>query len=342
MSVSVIIASDRDQSGQRVLRPGDRAALSEGVSLAGTRCRVFTPADDDFAEVYSRSLGAVWAPWIIPMEPTCDLTLIGPGAIQLFGDELAGQLAEVSRAELFFDVLALQRVREIWQVTCDAGRGARDIVQVCGPLVVVVSEHAPRPRYVSRYRLSQVARPVTEVPQVSPSSVAWQPVKPRVRRATGAGEGSAEQRANSAFGIESGSSRTTDRQIVDEEPAVSAQVLLRYLVHHGFVSRSIPPVDNTAVVEAGLSRALAVEPVRVSPSQADAGLARKIARGPRQPTDSVARLARRPHSPPAIASSPGRTIPTRLQRAPRRIDSKTVQNQRGPFPLDAEWRSPTP
>jgi len=341
MQVTAIMASDSHPDGRRFLLPGDRAAISWGVSLAGKNCRAFSPAEDDLAQVFSRSLGADWAPWDNHTQPGRDLILLGPGAIQLFGDELAGHLAELHGAELLFDVIALQQQQDIWKVTCDAGRGARDMVRVRGPLVVVVSEHAPRPAYVSRFRLSQVTcAKVTECQQRSANHV-WQSVTPRTRRTFDNGESNAEQRASAAFGIESRSSRNSDRQIVDEEPAVSAQVLLRYLVHHGFISRSLSPADSNSTVEHCRDRPSSVEPAMGVNALTAEEVSPAVARGPRQSADTSARIARRPRDSRARSTHTARAIPAGLQRAPRRVESKSGSTLRGPFPMVQDHPSNT-
>src|SRR5436853_57951 len=100
MRVTVFIASHSEPEGTPTLRQGDRAAVHWGVSLAGSGCEVRVPLGDRTASTYAAAVGAKVEPLDNKLVATCDLVLIGPGAIDAYGDELAGQLSEQLSAEL--------------------------------------------------------------------------------------------------------------------------------------------------------------------------------------------------------------------------------------------------
>lgn len=333
MRVLTIIASDHGSGGERLLPPGDRAAVHWGVTLAGAGCRVQTPQDDQTAILYATAMGATCERWRDGLESSVDLILIGPGAISRFGDHVAGQLAEQFSAELLFDGLKVDYVGNGWKVRCDAGHGAQDILHVQGPLVLVVSEQATRPPYVSQHRLAQAARLApAQFPSSEPIPL-WQPVLPRVPRSAGNSLATAESRADTAFGIAVGSCGSQEAQIVAEAPAVCAQVLLRYLVHHGFVSRSLAEIIPAAAVRT------VQKPVAATTAVQDREVTEAILRGPRRPTDSATRLARQPRRASANYPAPAQITWSPLQRGPRRPNSTALPGQRGPFPFDAKRQS---
>jgi electron transfer flavoprotein alpha/beta subunit len=304
--VIAIIAAEESPYAARVLAHGDRAAVALAVSFApGTTnhelTTVFYPWGDNLAACYAQALGATPVAWDGVTPHGFDLAIIGPGAIDRFGDELAGQLAESFRATLLFDVLECRRELQGWSVLCDAGRGARERIEVVGPVVLVMSADVARPRYVSRYRLS-LARSAVSAPgssEVKPASdrrPAWELVTPRVsRRVTDPSNATdAEARTNAAFGIGGMSHERARGSIVTEDAATCAEILLRYLVHHGFVERPVGQPDEfeprAHVVETGGQH----QPR--NPDKPDGTTLTDTARkrGPRVASDSLARIARRP------------------------------------------------
>jgi electron transfer flavoprotein alpha/beta subunit len=340
--VLAIIASEiGDRDDARSLLPGDRAAAFWGVTLAGADCRVQVPIDDRAAWSFATAVGATCERSCDRLKSQPDLVLIGPGAINRFGDEFAGRLAEQASAELLFDVLQVRREADEWRVVCDAGRGGQDILSVLGPLVLVVSENAQRPPYVSRYRLTQSDRSVPIAFQTTAPNTGWKPATPRAPRSPSTTAANAESRANAAFGIETDSGRSRDQTIVADEPAVCAQVLLRYLLHHGFVARAL--TESALEVTPQTSRPKDSPITNAAPAVACRRVANGAGRrGPRRPEDPVQRMDRRPRSTSETPASRERIVPDRLQRQPRRLDTSNVSIQRGPFPVRADWQSHQP
>lgn len=256
-----------------------------------------------------------------------DLVLIGPGAIDHWGDGLAGQLAERLSAELVFDVVGMERDGTDWRVVCDAGHGAQDVLRIAGRLVAVLSEDVPRPTYLSSYRRRQAARHVALQPAAAAPGE-WQPAQPRRKRSVAAAVAAADDRVNAMFGISEAAGDSRSRQAIVDTPAVCAQVLLRYLVHHGFVDRKVAALTSPAPKE----------PVADSTRQPTAGTAPPphsyspaLLRSPRRSDESEWRRARRPR--PATAALPLTSAPdaAALRRRPRRMDSRTAAAPRGPF-----------
>ena len=330
MRVVAMIAADVDKGSACSLQPGDRAAVRWGVDLAGDGCEVLFPAGDRTAWTYAAAVGAACVAWDERVLPSASLVLIGPGAIDRYGDELAGRLAEQLRAELLFDGLSLERQHSGWKIVCAAGHGAQDIVHVAGPVVLVVSGQVERPPYVSRWRLQQASRRIPTDLLETHSSTTWQSVTPRPPRPAGAATAAAELRANSAFGIESQPGRSREQPVIADEPAVCAQVLLRYLVHHGFVSRSVPEIGGS--LQAGRKDDRPPAPAAAALSAPVLEAPREGRRGPRSPGLDPGRLARRPRrlaSPVA-----GRTASSPVQRRPRPAGGAC--GQRGPFRLSSD------
>jgi hypothetical protein len=327
MRVVAVIASDVDGQEAGALGQGDRAAVHWGVSLAGQACEALVPPGDAAAWCYATAVGARVRPWDERQVVMADLVLIGPGAIDAYGDDLAGRWAERLSTELLFDGLQLERDETTWKIACDAGSGARDVLHVEGGVVIVVSQFAARPPYVSRFRLAQAAR---QIPKANPRrdrTSKWQPVTPRPPRPVSAENADAGRRANAAFGIDFSAPSGSGRKIIAESPAVCAQVLLRYLVHYGFVSRSLPDVADTPVA----SRRSPVETEYVSMPGADSELTGARRRGPRRGDGALRRRSRRPRpvssSPPAAAAADSRS------RRPRRVAANEAAPQRSPIRL---------
>jgi hypothetical protein len=333
-----IIATDVGLSGERRLLNGDRAAVVWGVALAGGVCRVACRDHDLEAAEYAQALGATVVPWDELRSASFETAIIGPAAITLVGDERAGRLSESAGAELLFDVLAAERTHGEWKITCDAGRGARDIVTVRGPVVLVVSPDVARPKYVSAYRRSNARHAIDpagiNVGPLTLETSPWQPMTPRTPRPSGAGLADARTRADHAFNMQHGAAAPA-QVVITEAPPVAAQLLLRFLVHRGFVTRSLDrlaPVETAATTQSPETDR--PKPVEIRTTN-EGQLSAAIRRSPRQEVDTEARLWRRPRlrSTPAVQLLP-RANTTRLQRGPRRIAPPSQAGLRGPFRID--------
>lgn len=330
MRIVVVIASEICEEQPR-LRTGDRAAVHWGYALAGSECQVRFPASDRTAWTYAAAIGASATPLEKGRLPQADLLLLGSGAIEYYGDELAGRLAEQNQAELIFDGLQLTRQSVSWKIVCDAGRGARDILQVTGPVVLVVSDQAERPPYVSTYRLTQAAREVPATATDTSILTPWQPVTPRPPRAGVASNLEADDRTNSAFGIDVGARDSRGQQIISDEPAVCAQVLLRYLAHHGFIQRSMPEIDRVSTT----SSIQPPQPTTHKPDNEalDHRITIAIQRGPRYAGETDRRVARRPRAISSVSPVTSPIVDGPLQRGPRRLNDRVAAGRRGPFRL---------
>lgn len=330
MRILALIASDTAVSGTPALAAGDRAAVQWGVAQAPHDCHVRHPQGDVVAATFATAVGVAARVWSPEERLSAELVLIGPGAIDYWGDELAGQLAEQFGAELVCDVLSLERDGTEWRVACDAGRGAQDVVRIAGRLVAVLSADVSRPLYVSNCRRRRGVRQVDVRPDSARQRGDWQPVQPRRQRAAAAAGAPADDRANAMFGIATTPAEGRGRQVIADTPAACAQVLLRYLVHLGFVDRNVPPFAPAAPRDAGTvprQSPAAAETMAPGPSSPSAALLR----GPRRPDENEWGRARRPRlatASPLLTSAPDHVA---LQRRPRRIDLRTTATPRGPF-----------
>lgn len=339
VSMLVAIAADVGLDGERRLLTGDRAAVAWGVAFAGSICRVVCLDHDLEAAAYVRALGATVASWNDLRSVFSETTIIGPAAIELAGDEFAGRLAEDSGAELLFDVLAAECAQGAWKITCDAGRGARDIIRVSGPVVMVVSPDVARPRYVSAYRRSNARRAcdpaAIKVEPRIPVTSPWQPMTPRTPRSSRAVPADAKARADQAFNVQPGSA-TPAQVVITEPPPIAAGLLLRFLIHRGFVARSLdllPPLEASRTTP---ETAVKTHSLPLAAPGDEVQLAAAIRRGPRHRVDTEARLARRPRHRSTFAGGlPQRANMRSLKRGPRRLAPASPVGLRGPFRIDS-------
>lgn len=333
MTTLAVIATDVGLSGERRLLNGDRAAVAWGVAFAGGTCRVACPDHDLESAGYAEAVGAVVVTWNELRSASFEIAIIGPAAINLAGDEFAGRLAERAGAELLFDVLSVDRKENVWKIACDAGRGVRDVITVRGPVVLVVSPNVARPKYVSVYRRSNARRAVAGI-NVGPTILEaspWQPVTPRTPRSSALNLVDARARADQAFNLQQGSGAPT-QILITEPPSIAAQLLLRFLVHRGFVTRSLDrltPVEANSTLQTPESDAPLPGDTRVAE---ELQVAAAIRRSPRRGDDTDARLSRRPR----IKSAQSAPLPQRrdvagLQRGPRRVTLSSKPGLRGPF-----------
>lgn len=333
MRVLVLMASERGDSGETRLLSGDRAAACLGIRLAASDCRIQTPEGDRAARAYASAIGAANEPWDEHSGEQPELVLIGPGAIHRFGDELAGKLADRISAHLSFDALEVHRDGTNWRVVCDAGRGAKEVARLSGPQVVVFSSSAPRPPYVSRFRLQPGENANTAIDAPSPAGTRWEPAVPRAPRSTRTTEVDVASRANAAFGIDAGSTSPRYAEIVRGAPAQCAQILLRYLVHHRFLSRLLPP-DASSPATAPVSGHSDPVGETILPRRVHNVLIGSIQRGPRRSSAAIERMLRRPRRAATKNDDRDPSLRVRLSRKPRRLGGGEKRPERGPYPLN--------
>lgn len=336
MQVLVIAAATHETGAATRLRPGDRAAIQRGVQLAGTRCRIRVPVLDRTAMIYAAAAGGFSETADEASLPPTDLVLIGPGAIEVFGDELAGRLTNRFGGTLWFDVLQFEPQDADWKIISDAGQGARNVVYVAGPVVLVLSEFVERPPYISQFRLGQAARLIPELSSMKENRIGWQPVSPRPPRAIRSQSANSDDRTNAAFGIEAGAASSVSRHIIADTPQVCAQMLLRFLLQFGFVTRTGPlPAPPTLSTETSVLPTVqsAVPDRRQDSARIAPGPRSLQRRGPRQAADSEQRLHRRPRLVNTNVAVVRPDLQDALRRGPRRLVGGSPPGRRGPFRL---------
>lgn len=331
------LASTATPAGGRALSRSDRAAIEQAMSSSRDAVAICIPGDRLAAE-YATAAGCrvKFASDAVEI-PAFATAWFGCGYLEHQGDEITAQLAEQRAASLVFDVLSAARLSDGNLRIMRAARArARDVIDVSGPVVLVVSEFAARPNYVSRYRRQQAKRQVVIVPAEVPVSD-WQPVRPRTKRSGGSlSEGSIDERTDAAFGMTERQTSATDQPIV-ADPKTCAEQLVRYLAHHGFLQRGqVSPLspegrgaggegDVTDVEVGRKPDALARDGRLSSLASASGSLISVVARRPRLPDESTSRRLRQPRR---VES----TIPSASNISDRRprLIGKPGNNNRGP------------
>ncbi len=164
----------------------------------------------------------------------------GPRGAGIEGDLTAAKLAQARGATLVLDVLDIEQVATGLCVQRDLGRGAREIITLTGPAVLLIAEDAPQPMYVSRFRqLAASPNSGWASEQDSPTrpKLAWEPVRLRTKTADLASKtgGAAWNRMFETFGL-SDSNGDDEQHVVAADTETCAQHLVRYLAHHGFIA----------------------------------------------------------------------------------------------------------
>ena len=305
------------------LPPSDRAA----ATLAATRfgeSAAFCPSGAESALRYALAAGCTRVSRELERD-NADVYLVGSGGAQDEGDLMAARLAAAKGAELVLNVLDAQSLDGELRVERDLARGAREVLYFSGPAVLMLSDEAPRPRYVSHHR-QRMARlpPAAQQPETEQSArgagATWGPVRPRTKTAELGAKtsGDARSRMFAAFGINQQS--TDSKSVIEGDADTCAAHLVRYLAHHQIIER-------TTHQDLGLTSS--------SPAASTAPVERKsdattsVTRGPRsleRPTTGAARRPRR------YQPSPGRA--GNLARAPRPLDGSRLANCRGPYPIE--------
>ena len=252
MARTLVIIGSGVHTSSPGLAASDRAALGLALQRLAGPVAVRCPAADERAMVFALAAGAPDVRTLagIEAEPF-DVALVGYGALDQAGEQLAGLLAERNQATLVFDVLHVERSpagpsAAGWVVTKDLGRGRREEHVLDGPAVLVISPQAPRPPYVSRYRLQTAIDTLRRTSSGVDTPAAagandWRPARPRAKLGRGGQKlvGAANSRLDEAFGLDAPASSGDREQILEADPATCAQHLLRYLAHHGFVERPV-------------------------------------------------------------------------------------------------------
>ena len=203
--VAVVVGahSPTPTPGTRRLPSSDRSALSLAISRFGDGIAVY--GDDREARCYARAAGAR----IISALPDTeidgfDIALIGLGGCGERGDLMPALVAERCGAALVYDVIDVNEDDDGFRVTRDLGRGARDILRVRDPMVLVIATTAVRGPYISQYRLDIASRESSEGNNREESPpTRWIATIPRVRLGDHESlvAGRATDRINALFGV---------------------------------------------------------------------------------------------------------------------------------------------
>lgn len=314
------------------------------VAVAHLRFGAFhaaTITPDAAASRYALAAGAVVADCVCVddlQKSVREIALLGGDLGD--GDLLAARLAEAWQGALIFDVLDAESDGKSLRVIRDCGRGAKEILSVIAPAVLVISPESPVRMYVSQHRRQCIgaARLKSTAAQAA-QAVNWEPAQPRAKTGNLAekNRATAGDRMLDAFGIGAvDTPAETPRQIIAADTRTCAEHLLRYLAHHGMLSRHrISAKLLDAVLPAGLTKPLpedATSPAGVR-FAGGAHLDRRVERGPRSIEGKSFGLERRPReaqSPTSAALS----LPDRIARRPRDIDSDVTRIRRSPTPAN--------
>lgn len=250
---------------------------------------------DDVALRYALAAGANTASRLdAPDQLDFDVALLGEGGAGPAGDLLPAMLAEFHQAALVLDVLDVEPVPEGLRVLRDLGRGAREILRVTGPAVLVVSPEAARPLYVSRHRwrsarLDRIedrrgvnGRSPAPVEPQELNGAGWEPARPRTHGAHRAnGSTSALQRMGDIFGIEDTGPADESSHVIQADARTCAKHLLRFLGHYGFIERA-PTDEETGGGLTATAETAAVAETRMQPASAVGVEPMSQAQGPRK------------------------------------------------------------
>lgn len=321
-----LLASTVTADGARVISVSDRAAVALALDC-GSECVAGHLPGDRWAAEYALAAGMPCAQVVSNEWPNeFDLVFVGGGFLEHVGDAYAAKLAEPCGAVLLFDVLkCTRRSKREWTLLRDAGRGARDVIAVTGPAVIVVSSSVPCPPYVSRSRRQRARSAASPTSSLTPhassrSAIDWQPARPRTRRAnTTAANAAADHRMDSAFGVMAASPAAKNEPIV-ADPLTCARHLVRYLAHHGFLQVE---VEHTALPTSVGKSTTSVQ-LEQGPTFAVRLDSASTARRPRKPGEALNRRQRQPR-PRTESQSVTTRRPRRLSgppladRGPRRV-----------------------
>jgi len=343
MRVAVVVGSARSETtaSSRELPTSDRGALALALKRFGRDVRAY--ACDPDARAYARAAGIERVAADAELEPDAfDVALIGRGGCGVAGDARPARLAEASGAALVYAVIDVQSEADRLLVTRDLGRGARDVLDVRGRVVLVVADSVARGRYVSRYRIhaeragASAARDASSgASRESQESVenreslengereeswkSWQLTTPRVRLGDHAARvaGSAVERMNALFGV-GGVGETTGRSgmLVRASAKQCALELLRDLARHGFLERG-SGADAQRAPDATSGAPAFEQPPEREP--------RTTPRAAARPADGA--------RPEPGAAAP--MVAARVGRRPRRADGRS-RATRGPFEIGVD------
>ena len=313
--IALVLGAPLDRSG--ALSQSDRAATSIALQVLEGQVHVYSHREEGLC--YALAAGASEGHFLQSQnEIEFDIALVGST-----GDFTAAQLAERKRCPLLLDIVQIQSPDEEgrMEIVRDLGQGAKEILTVSGSVVLRVSEEAENGMYVSRFRRETAAGFLGgrggDLPESSSAEPRWELAKPRVRIGDLAAKtgGSATSRADAIYGTTEESMGEAD-SVITGDAATAAKHLLRYLRHHGFITRG--GEDARDPVAATPERPPTVERSRRGPRSAGSR------RGPR-PVPTGERMPE-PESSSQAAEGP-------RSRGPRDVGSARTPQRRKPRPI---------
>lgn len=305
-----------------LLHASDRSATTFAVQCF-SHVTVCNPAGDDPALRYALAAGCTSIAGSLD-GCTAPICLMGRGGAGIDGELSAARLAKKQRATLILDVLQIEWAGDELQVIRDLGRGARECYVLSGPAVLMMSEEAQPPRYISHYRQSRVSVPHELGTDSKELPITWEPVRLRSKTAGLASKtgGEARSRMFDAFGLDDPSPSDT-QHVVTGSAELCAEHLVRFLAHHGFVASSIPADGEPTFAKLPTTATDVPSAKPIDP---------RLAAGVRQPR-SVSRSTKGLHRRPQryVRQQPFAT--GKLSRGPRVLSTHRPAGQRGPFAL---------
>ncbi len=345
---ALVIVGDR----QGITAGSDKAAVCRTVEQFAGAAFVASYHASDAAVRYALAAGVNS---LVAPSFNADLMVFGRGGTDPEGDLRAAKLANQRQAGLILDVLEFrldQSAPAAGQaatgtgehgklvVTRDLGRGAREILIVSFPVVLVMAEAAAPARYISRYRqMSAAPTYPLELPP-DPPNTRWSPLRPRtaVKDLHQKTTGSATNRMFDAFGLtEVTNNGAKSDSLIAADPETCATHLLRFLAHHGLMDTH-GDINGNAPLAAVKSTTTAPTPTDqapVAPGNTDpTGLPSSLRRGPR-PVDGDPRgRQRRPRAYGSSLPRPANmTQSGNIKCRPRPIGTEIPSDHRGPFPV---------
>ncbi len=317
--IALILGTPLDRRG--ALSQSDRAATS--IAFQALEGEVHVYSDREEGLCYALAAGASEGHFLQSQnEIEFDIALVGST-----GDFTAAQLAERKRCPLLLDIVQVQSPDQEgrMEIVRDLGQGAKEVLTVSGSVVLRVSEEADNTMYVSRFRRETAAGfsggRGGAPPESSPAEQRWELAKPRVRIGDLAAKtgGSATSRADAIYGTTQPKGET--ESVITGDAAMAAKHLLRYLRHHGFITRGGED---------------ARDPVAATSERSPSPSARTVERPRRGPRSAGSRRGPRPvptgEQPPA-RESPSPAAETPRSRGPRDVGSARASERRKPRPI---------
>jgi hypothetical protein len=325
ITLRVLIGSDRQRPEAAALPASDTGALWLARRFADAEVQAICRPADPLAQRHAAALGlpiSVQAP--VGVAAPTDVWLVGRGGAD--GDLLPAQLAEQHGAALVFGVLELSISGRTVRATRDLGRGARDVLDVPLPAVLVLADSVKRLGYISQHRLQRAAV-ATAAPAAPDDQTAdhWAPTVPRVRLGDHAARtaGSATDRMNQLL-APADDANAGGIMLIQEDAETCARHLQRFLCHHGFLD-----AEPLAVQQPAAPTTSGGQPDAPAAPGAPTLDARRR-RAPRHLADDIAPGAAR--APRPYRSAPPESIDGRRHPVPI---NRPAPTRRGPYPVDA-------